>query len=158
MTCCLAFCNFDNSMKIVKANLNHLEHLVPLFDGYRVFYRKLSDPNAVREFLKERLSKRDSVIYLVFVDNIAVGFTQLYYLLSSVSMKPMYLLNDLFIHPDYRNRNIGTALIKKAKELCIQQSHKGLIIQTEITNPAQHLYEREGFVKDTDLTFFWTNN
>lgn len=154
----MAFCNFDNSMKIVKANLNHLEHLVPLFDGYRVFYRKLSDPNAVREFLKERFSKRDSVIYLVFVDNIAVGFTQLYYLLSSVSMKPMYLLNDLFIHPDYRNRNIGTALINKTKELCIQQSYKGLIIQTEITNPAQHLYEREGFVKDTDLTFFWTNN
>lgn len=144
-------------MKIIRATLEHLKYLVPLFDDYRVFYGQPSNPNGVEAFLEDRLTKQDSVIYLALVDNIPVGFTQLYFLLSSVSMRPMYVLNDLFIHPDYRNRNIGTALINKAKELCVQKGYKGLIIQTENTNPAQHLYEREGFLKDTDLTFFWTN-
>ena len=61
------------------------------------------------------------------------------------------------IDANYRNKNIGTALINKAKARCKEQHYKGIIIQTENTNPAQDLYQREGFVKDTDLTFFWTN-
>ena len=101
-------------MKIIQATPEHLEDLVPLFDEYRIFYRQKSDQNAVREFLKERLTKQDSVIYLAYIDNIAVGFTQLYSLLSSVSMQPMYLLNDLYINSNYRNRRIGTSFIKKA--------------------------------------------
>jgi len=28
-------------------------------------------------------------------------------------MEPMYLLNDLYIHPDYRNLRIGLTLIKE---------------------------------------------
>jgi len=51
----------------------------------------------------------------------------------------MYLLNDLYIGYDYRNKNIGTALIDKAKALC---KEKGYNIQTEKTNPAQDLYQR----------------
>lgn len=145
-------------MNIIQASLNHLDDLVPLFDGYRVFYRQESNPEAVKSFLKERLTKQDSFIYIAYIDNIAVGFTQLYFLFSSVSMKPMYLLNDLYIDSNYRNKSIGTALMNKAKTLCKEKQYKGIIIQTENTNPAQHLYQREGFVKDTDLTFFWTNS
>ncbi|WP_418604375.1 GNAT family N-acetyltransferase [Hwangdonia sp.] len=144
-------------MIIAQATLKHLNDLVPLFDGYRVFYRQPSNNEAVKTFLKERLTKQDSVIYIAYINEVAVGFTQLYVLLSSVSMSPMYVLNDLYIDVNYRNKNIGTALINKAKALCKENHFKGIIIQTETTNPAQHLYQREGFVKDTDLMFFWTN-
>ena len=142
-------------MKIIKATTIHLGDLVPLFDGYRVFYRQASNIKDVRVFLNERLTKQDSVIYIAYIDDIAVGFTQLYFLFSSVSMKPMYLLNDLYIDSNFRNKNIGKALIHKAKALCIEKGYKGLSIQTEKTNPAQHLYQREGFVKDEDLSFIW---
>jgi ribosomal protein S18 acetylase RimI-like enzyme len=73
-------------------------------------------------------------------------------------MQPVYLLNDLYIDVNYRNQNIGTALINEAKNLCRIKEFKGLIIQTENTNPAQYLYQRQGFVKDEDLTFFWKAN
>ncbi len=144
-------------MNIIQATSEHLNHLVPLFDGYRVFYRQESNKTAVKTFLKERLTKKDSIIYLAYIDEIPVGFTQLYFLFSSVSMRPMFILNDLYIDKNYRGKSIGTSLINKAKDLCSQKQYKGIIIQTENTNPAQHLYQREGFVKDTDLTFFWTN-
>jgi GNAT superfamily N-acetyltransferase len=144
-------------MTVIKATISHLEILVPLFDSYRVFYRQKSDYDSVREFLNKRFNKQDSIIYLAFIDDVAVGFTQLYFLLSSVSMKPMYVLNDLYIDPEYRNKSIGTSLINKAKSLCKEKNYKGIIIQTENHNPAQHLYQREGFVKDADLSFFWTN-
>ncbi len=144
-------------MNIIQATLEHLDDLVPLFNGYRVFYRQESNKTAVKTFLKERLTKKDSIIYLAYIDGNPVGFTQLYFLFSSVSMMPMYILNDLYIDSKHRGKSIGTSLINKAKDLCKQKQYKGIIIQTENTNPAQHLYQREGFVKDTDLTFFWTN-
>lgn len=144
-------------MTIIQATLENLDDLAPLFNGYRVFYRQASDIDSVKTFLKERFTKRDSVIYMAYMNGVPVGFTQLYFLLSSVSMRPMFVLNDLYIDANYRNKNIGTALIDKAKTLCKEKGYKGMIIQTEYTNPAQHLYQRLGFIKDTDLTFFWTN-
>nr|WP_298238922.1 hypothetical protein [uncultured Algibacter sp.] len=48
---------------------------------------------------------------MTLINNMAVGFTQLYFLYSSTSMHPMYLLNDLYIDSIYRNKSIGTALI-----------------------------------------------
>lgn len=143
-------------MIIIQATAEHLDDLTPLFDGYRMFYRQASDIENVQLFLTERLTKQDSVIYIAYIGEVAIGFTQLYFLYSSVSMKPVFLLNDLFIDANYRNKNIGTALINKAKALCTEKDYKGIIIQTETTNPAQHLYMREGFVLDTDLSFFWT--
>lgn len=145
-------------MTIIKAKIKHLEDLIPLFDAYRVFYRQQSDILAARNFLKDRLTKKDSVIYIAYENDVAVGFTQLYFLFSSVSMQPMYLLNDLYIDENQRNKKIGTSLINEAKALCREKSYKGLIIQTEPTNNAQYLYQREGFTKDTDLSFFWKNS
>ena len=142
-------------MKIIKAELSHLDDLIPLFNDYRIFYKQESDTEAAKMFLKERLTKQDSVIYIAYSNQVAVGFTQLYGLFSSVAMKPMYLLNDLYIDSKYRNKGIGAALIKKSKTLCIEKNYNGIIIQTAFDNPAQHLYQRLGFQPDTDLSFFW---
>lgn len=144
-------------MTIVEARLKHLDDLVPLFDGYRQFYRQSSDLEKAKEFLKDRITNSESIIYIAYLDNKAVGFTQLYPLFSSVSMEPMYLLNDLYVDANIRSKGIGQKLIQAAKDLCIKKNYKGLAIQTETTNPAQHLYERVGFVKDPDLLLFWTN-
>ncbi|MCD2259309.1 GNAT family N-acetyltransferase [Psychroserpens luteolus] len=144
-------------MTIYHAQLRDLEGLINLFDGYRVFYKQDSNPAAVKRFLTQRIVKNDSIIYIAYVDDEAAGFTQLYPLLSSVSMKPMYLLNDLYVHSKFRGQGIGEALINRAKHLCQSENNKGMAIQTAFDNPAQRLYERLGFVKDTDLHFFWSN-
>ncbi len=142
-------------MTIIKAHIDHLEDLIPLFDGYRVFYKQPSDKDGARHFLLERFKNRDAVIFMAYANDKAIGFTQLYPLRSSVSMRPMYLLNDLFVDLSYRGKGVGEALIHKAKQLCISENNKGLAIQTTHDNPAQHLYERLGFIRDTDLHFFW---
>ncbi|WP_412561181.1 GNAT family N-acetyltransferase [Winogradskyella sp. MIT101101] len=142
-------------MNIIKAHIDHLEDLVILFNGYRMFYKQASDEVGARQFLIERFKNQDSIIFMAYVDSKAVGFTQLYPLLSSVSMQPMYLLNDLFTDSNYRGQGIGEALINKAKQLCISENNKGLAIQTAHDNPAKKLYKRLGFEADTDLHFFW---
>ena len=145
-------------MKIVKATTGHIEELVPLFNCYRIFYEQVSNLDAAKNFLLDRLKNKDSIIYIAYKNEKAVGFTQLYPLFSSVSMNGMYLLNDLFINSEYRNLGIGEALINQAKQLCKAENNKGLAIQTAFNNPAQELYLRLGFKSDTDLHFFWTNS
>ena len=110
-------------MTIIPANREHLDNLVPLFDGYRIFYRQGSNLNSVKDFLKERLIKKDSVIYIAYINEVPVGFTPWYLLFSPVAMKPMYLLNDLYIDSTYRSKNNGTSLINKAKVLCKKKEY-----------------------------------
>ena len=63
---------------LIQANLNHLDDLAVLFDAYRVFYKKETDLDAAKKFLRERLANDQSVIFMVYNDSRAVGFTQLY--------------------------------------------------------------------------------
>lgn len=144
-------------MIIIKAHIEHLDQIVSLFDAYRIFYLKPSNKEKVKQFLFERLKNKESIIFLALVDNQAVGFTQLYPSFSSVSMQPIYILNDLYVSKTYRKQGVGVALLNKAKQLCREQNYKGLGLQTEATNPAQHLYESLGWKKDPDLQYFWTN-
>ncbi|MEZ4796424.1 MAG: GNAT family N-acetyltransferase [Flavobacteriaceae bacterium] len=144
-------------MHIVKAELQHIPDLIPLFDAYRIFYEQESDYVKAKQFLTKRIERNESIVYIAYNEENAVGFTQLYPLFSSVTMQPMFLLNDLYVEDNYRNQGIGNMLIDKAKQLCKTLNYKGLAIQTAQTNPAQHLYERLGFVKDPDLHLFWKN-
>ncbi|TYA57238.1 GNAT family N-acetyltransferase [Formosa maritima] len=144
-------------MTIIRAQIEHLDHLIPLFDSYRVFYKQDSNLLAEKHFLFKRLKNKDSEIFIAYLENVAVGFTQLFPLFSSVSMEAMCLLNDLFVDANFRGHGIGEALINEAKNYCKKNNLKGLAIQTASNNPAQHLYQRLGFKKDADLHFFWTN-
>ncbi len=144
-------------MNIIEATNQQLHDLIPLFDGYRQFYRQQSDFVGAKKFLEERLKLEDSIIFIAYEEENAIGFTQLFPLFSSVTMQRMYLLNDLYVEDNYRGKGIGKALIDRAKELCKVQKYKGLVLQTEVTNPAQKLYEKLGFVKDPDLHYFWKN-
>jgi len=144
-------------MTIIKAHIEHLDIIAPLFDAYRSFYEQTSDIKASKAFLKERLKNNESIIFLALKDDKALGFTQLYPLFSSVSMQRMFILNDLYVDSDYRGEGVGEALINKAQELCKTLNYKGLGLQTATDNPAQKLYERLGFEIDSDLQYFWMN-
>ncbi|EKO3664067.1 GNAT family N-acetyltransferase, partial [Vibrio metschnikovii] len=85
-------------MKILKAAISELDQIVSLFDDYRQFYGQKSDIDAAREFLRNRFVNNESVIFLAMTENNeALGFVQLYPSFSSVAMKPMWYLNDLFV-------------------------------------------------------------
>ena len=142
-------------MKVIRADSDYLPQLVPLFDGYRVFYEQVSDLNAARSFLEDRFRKNDSVIFIAIAsDGTGLGFTQLYPCFSSVSMQPTYILNDLFVTSEARKKGVGEALMEKAKHFAKAKGCKGLTLETAVDNPAQKLYQRLGFIKDTKVNHF----
>jgi len=146
-------------MKIIKANSSHISIIAPLLDQYRVFYKQISNITAAEDFLEQRMIKNESTIFLALENNVAIGFVQLYNSFSTVSLKPIFILNDLYVHTDFRKQKIGEQLLSRAKEYCFKKGFKGLALETAIDNPAQHLYERLGWKKETDcFHYFWTAN
>ncbi len=139
-------------MTIITATLDHIDELASLFDGYRVFYKQDSNIEAARNFLANRFENKDSVLFLALDETgKGLGFTQLYPSFSSVSMQRTYILNDLFVSEKARGQKIGVGLLEHAKAFAIKEGSKGLTLETATNNPAQKLYERLGWEKDTDV-------
>ncbi len=143
--------------QIIEASVQHIPSIALLFDSYRVFYEQPTNIAAATDFLQERMSKNESVIFLAFDQQEAIGFTQLYRSFSSVSLQPILILNDLFVKESHRKLGIGSALLNHGKQYCKEHKFKGLALETATNNPAQHLYERLGWEKDVHcFHYFWT--
>ncbi|MEE9363316.1 MAG: GNAT family N-acetyltransferase [Cellulophaga sp.] len=143
-------------IKINLATENQIPALVPLFNSYRIFYQQESNEEACNTFLKERLSKQESIIFIAYENDIAIGFTQLYKTFSSVTLQPYYILNDLYVSDTHRQKGIATIILNKAKDFCIEKQYKGLQLETDVDNPAQKLYEKLGWKRNTDtFHYFW---
>lgn len=143
-------------MIVRKAVINDLEPVAILFDAYRRFYKKEGDLPAARSFVSARMNNNDSEI-LVALDNTEsiVAFVQLYPIFSSTRMKPLLLLNDLFIEPGSRGRGVSIALIDACKELCRRSNSCGMILETAKDNTtANSLYLKTGFHCDRDHNYY----
>ena len=143
-------------INIKQATTNELDELAILFDQYRIFYQKPGDIDGAKKFLKERIQRAESVIFVSIDDTSTLtGFIQLYPLFSSTRMKRLWLLNDLFVDPDHRGKEISVALIDRAKELAKQTGACGLMLETAKANEiGNNLYPRAGFVLDQEHNYY----
>jgi GNAT superfamily N-acetyltransferase len=146
-------------VEVRQATVADLDLIVPLFDAYRQFYRRPSEPERARRFLLERFEHNQSVIFVSFGPRrdaegpAATGFTQLYPSFSSGSMARIFILNDLFVAPETRRRGTGTALLHAAADYGRRVGAHRLVLSTESGNTtAQSVYERLGWKRDTA---FW---
>lgn len=141
------------SLKIIRANLDQLDLVAPLFNDYRIFYQMEPDLAAARAYLQARLEREESIIYLAVRETeqemIGLGFTQLYPLFSSLSLKRIWVLYDLFVAPHARRQGVAEALLERAKKLGQESGAAEIMLDTAADNhPAQALYEKFGFERD----------
>lgn len=143
-------------MNIEKATLSDLEELNELFDGYRVFYEKESNKEGSKEFLKDRIKNKESVIFIARnSDGVATGFVQLYPLFSSTRMRKFWLLNDLYVDKKYRGQGFSKRLIERSKELCRETKACGMMLETAKDNHVgNQLYPVTGWTLDEDHNFY----
>lgn len=147
----------QRSITIREAGLEDLHELAAIFDLYRIFYGQETDVEGAAAFLFERMEHRESVILIaedVEQGRIA-GFTQLYPVFSSISMKRSYILNDLYVREQYRKQGIARLLLEAAKRYAKLCRAKGLSLSTQVTNVrAQQLYEQSGYVRDEQFIHY----
>lgn len=143
-------------MTIKRAGLDYVKEAAQLFNLYRIYYEQKSDMEGAVNFLHERISNEESVIFLAYDQEQAVGFTQLYPTFSSVQMKRTWVLNDLFVHGEHRGKGFGEQLVNKAIEFADSKGAAGVLLETMQDNiNAQRLYERIGFKKEENYFYFY---
>lgn len=139
---------------IIKAALKELDTAAELFNLYRIFQKQTSDVEGARTFLKDRLERKESVVFLAYDGESPVGIAQLYPLFSSVSMQRVWLLNDLYIKEGARNKGFGKQLIQEVIQYAKDSGAKGISLETCDDNiGAQRLYESIGFEKETNYFY-----
>jgi ribosomal protein S18 acetylase RimI-like enzyme len=142
-------------MRIIQATLEHLDLLTPLFVKYREFYGELPYPDSSRDFLEKRLRREESVIYLALPvddDSKLLGFCQLYPSYSSLSLKRVWILNDIYVAEDARRQLVADHLIQKAKKMARETQAVRMRVSTSANNDvAQKVYESIGFREDTQF-------
>ena len=144
-------------MSVAQATSADLDDLIWLFAGYLTFYEVPQPAGPVREFLDARLARGDSAIFLARDDEgRAQGFVQLYPLFSSLSLRPAWLLNDLFVSPEARRQGVAEALMNAARAHAEATGACGLQLETARSNRvAQALYEKLGYVRDEVFHTYW---
>ena len=144
-------------LQIKMATADDIKVTAVLFNEYRIFYNQTNDMDGSINFLQERITKNESTIFIAFLDDEPAGFTQLYPIFSSVSLKKAWLLNDIHVAETARRQRVANALLDKAKEFGTENNVGWLLLETAFDNyKAQSVYEKNGGIKQTDLFYQFT--
>ena len=139
-------------MNIYQAQPKDVDKILPLFLAYREFCDVGAQREQARDFILQRLQLNESTIFFAQIADKVVGFTQLYPLFCSLEMKRIWLLYDLFVDPSSRKQGVAEALIARAGQLAKESDSAFIMLSTATDNTrAQALYEKNGFVRDTDF-------
>ena len=140
------------SVVIRLAGVADVGRVAPLFDAYRQFYSLAPDLELARWFLRERLSRGESVVLLAEDGVSALGFIQMYPTFSSLRAARTFVLYDLFVDPAARQRGVGRQLLQAAADEARKRGAVSLVLSTARTNvAAQRLYESLGWVRDEEF-------
>lgn len=132
-----------------------LEELALLFDQYRQFQGKDSNPGAARDFLRDRLSRGESVAFIACDGDMPLAFAQLYPSYSSVSLARVFILNDLFVRESGRRRGVASGLLAAVEEHAWSHGAVRITLNVAIDNPpAQALYAAKGWSKDAQFFMY----
>jgi len=140
---------------IRKASLKDLDQLTSLFDKYLIFYKKKSNLEKHKSFLKERIENNEAIIFMAFDDknkDKAIGFALIYPTFSSVLLSKILILNDLYVDSNIRKNGVGEKLILETVALAKELDTNLIRLRTAKNNIiAQGLYHKMGFVRDEFL-------
>ncbi|MFF5801818.1 GNAT family N-acetyltransferase [Streptomyces sp. NPDC012746] len=149
----------SNQAEIVMraADEDDIDTAAALFRGYLDFYEvAVEDPDRPRAFLAERIRSGESLVLLADAPGAGtVGFAQVYRTFSSLALRPMWILSDLYVAPSGRRSGAGRALLREVLRRAGAAGMAGVQLETAYDNHvAQALYEAEGFERDEFHIYF----
>lgn len=138
-----------SALRIDLATVADLDAMAPLFDDYRQFYEQPSDLARARSFLAERLTQRQSLLWLARQGEQAVGLCQCYPSFCSVLTAPIWVLYDLYVSAGARRSGAGRSLMQAVEAAARAQGIARLDLTTAHDNlRAQALYAAQGWEHD----------
>ena len=139
----------ERDVAVQQAVLADLGALTALFDRYRQFQGQVSDPAAARSFLQARFDHGESILFIAHAAEAPAGFAQLYPSFSSVSLRRVFILNDLFVSESARRRQVASRLLGALDAYAWSLGASRITLNVERSNTgAQSLYEARGWKQD----------
>lgn len=164
-------------IEIRQANLNDMTEVSRLFNEYRMFYGQSSDVEGASRFMVERMNNNESIVFIAQcikdrkeragaaqavnegkyneAEGQAAGLVQIYPSYSSVSMGPIWILNDLYVDANYRQQGIARKLMQAVMKQAADHGILRITLSTAVSNQqAQALYESEGYAQDQSFMYY----
>ena len=139
------------SVSIRRATEVDVDLVAPLFDAYRQFYGQAPDLRRACDWLRDRMQRSECVVLVAERQGIAIGFTQLYPMFSSVRTARTWVLNDLFVVEQARRSGAARALLDAAAAFARDGGAAGIALETAHDNaPARALYTSSGWHEETN--------
>jgi len=137
------------TVQVRRAGPDDLAPLAKLFDAYRQFYEQPADLRLAERYLRDRLARDESLVWLASQGAQAIGFCQCYPTFCSVVAAPIFVLYDLYVLPGARGLGAARGLMQAAVDEALARDCARLDLSTAKTNlPAQSLYESLGWRRD----------
>lgn len=138
-------------VKIVKADLENKKHALDIVKIVDLFAR---DPMGQDEPLDEEIrvdmiaemkKLPTTMTYIAYNEDKPMGIVTCFLGFSTFTASKTFKIHDVVVHPDARGMGIGTKLLDHVKDEAEKMGCSKITLEVREDNPAQKLYEREGF-------------
>jgi GNAT superfamily N-acetyltransferase len=138
-----------------RAKMNDLSDLTHLFYQYHLFHNIQTALPSIKNFLHDRFLFNDSIIYVIKKNKKIYGFSQIYSSYSSIAMKPIWMINDLFITHSERKQGYARLLMHYIYNEAKQYHVFSLKLATHKTNnKAKSLYHSLNYQKNAHFDYY----
>jgi GNAT superfamily N-acetyltransferase len=132
-----------------------VKELVRLYIAYRVFYGEAPEEERAAAFIRDRVAQSSTRYFLAWIGNNAIGFMHLMPSTNTLAMRPIWLLEDLYVDASARGQGVATALLSHAEAFARGRGAERLTLATAYDNlAAQHIYQKLGYVREEHFLYF----
>ena len=140
---------------IRSATTEDLNELLRLYVAYRVFYGEAPEEQRATAFVLDRLKQSSGRYFLALHEQDAIGFMHLMPSTNTLAMRPIWLLEDLYVDESAPGQGVATALVSHAEAFARSTGAERLTLATAHDNlAAQHLYKKLGYVREDHFLYF----
>ncbi len=139
-------------MNIREVNVDDLDRLVALMEGYCDFYETAPGRDALAALARHLLDNPAEGVQLIAASAAGepVGFATIYWTWSTTRAARIAVMNDLYVASETRGQGVGRALIEACTERARAYGADQLGWQTAPDNhTAQRLYDAAGGRRET---------
>jgi ribosomal protein S18 acetylase RimI-like enzyme len=134
----------------------YIDQSVNVVEEYRKFCGFNVSTKGTKDFFKN-IHKENKAATLIAIseEDEVMGFVNLYPSYSTLSLRKIWILNDLGVSSKFRRLGVAQALIKKSIEFAKETDAIRIELKTAKNNlNAQMLYSEIGFQTDKDNVYY----
>ena len=137
-------------MRLTDGTQPLLSEAAMLLDQYRQHYGANPAADLIEDWLFDQVR---SARWLFYVAGETQGICSVAVVPSTLTLRTVWMIRDLYVRPDARRQGVGRALLDRVADDARQAGAHRLSLQTETANVrAIELYAKNGFAAQTDMT------